>query len=182
MVVGSRLHNIKFVICPQNALYHSISFYIELEYCCPYMKRSTNRVTHILPVMVASKHPPWPQQQQQQQHRVSIEWAQLQMHNTPAYLPWIASKHPPWPQQQQQQHRVSIEWAQLEVWEAITRRLRDIWDFEMMTKGIRIDCEHQKLCNGLGPHKTSKWGDMSETNDPDPHQCRKRGIARNGNT
>ena len=52
MVVGSRLHNIIFVICPQNALYHSISFYIELEYCCPYMKRSTNRVTHILPVII----------------------------------------------------------------------------------------------------------------------------------
>ena len=47
MVVGSRLHNIKFVICPQNALCHSISFYIELEYCCPYMKRSTKQITHI---------------------------------------------------------------------------------------------------------------------------------------
>ena len=56
MVVGSRLHNIKFVICPQNALCHSISFYIELEYCCPYMKRSTNRVTHILPVTYNTIH------------------------------------------------------------------------------------------------------------------------------
>ena len=25
-------------------------------------------------------------------------------------------------------------------------------------------------------------GHEFETNDPDPHQCRKRGIARNGNT
>ena len=173
MVVGSRLHNIKFVICPQNAFYHSISFYIELEYCCPYMKRSTNKVT---PILSPFSHPSIPLDHSSRSSS-SIELAS----NEHSYRCTIHQHIFPGPHPNISRHR-SSELKSDEHSYRLERQLPDVYETSEILKWWRkaFECCEQKTSYKW--HKTSRWGDMSETNDPDLHQCRKRGRARNDNT